>query len=179
MISEIDNKMYELMTEEQNFEFAYYIHNNYESIKVRLKNEFLIELKSELMKDNNEIIVKKNEEYVDYYEICYKYKKVKFYFQLEDNNIQYGIVLEHNGTKKKIKEIEFLFEKYLELDYNSTQNDSKYWLYQIEEEDFNEFSSLKKLLPKNRDVLINKYCKNIIKLINEVFEEIIKFEEKF
>lgn len=174
MTSEIEEKIYDLVTKNENFEFAFDIHSRFESIKERMIQEFwdllIISFKKKF--PNYKF---SNEENNDFnFEIFISsIKNTSFYINFEEETYQYGFGILHNGTKKNIKEIE---EKFINVlnEYSYEPENKTSWFYENNEEEFESSFGLKKILPKNRTLLIEKYIKDFEKMIESVQVTILK-----
>ncbi len=168
MTSEIEEKIYDLVTKNENFEFAFDIHSRFESIKERLIQEFwdllIISFKKKF--PNYKF---SNEENNDFNcDVSIKtIPNFTFYFLLDDNVYEYGFVFQHNGTKKQKNEAQDKFENILEeciLDFD----DKSSLFYENGKEEFNNLFSLKKILPENKALLIEKYINDFEKMTQSV-----------
>jgi hypothetical protein len=168
MASEIDDKKFELITRTENFDFAYDIVENFQSIKERLVHEFWDLLLKRFRNENPDCKIDDSlEQQVD---IKYKaFNDVTYYFSIIDDHFEYGIYFANNGSKKKIQELESFFKESFNEDMNDEEQKLSFF-YDIEDEDLDSLYGLKKLLPANRDQLIEKYIKDYQKKYKAIFK---------
>ena len=177
MVSIIDNKMYDLITKSENFDFAWDINERFISVKERLVEEFWNEIIA-YFKSNLEGFKIENEE-EQYVEFKSKsYNKLSFYLQICENQIIYGLLIYHNGTKKKKSEIESYFSDKFES-YIPYDNEKYFDFYETQTENLTTLDGLKKILPENRDKLIEMYFQDFKEMLTSkqiLFEEFEKSE---
>jgi hypothetical protein len=177
MASVIDNKKFELITRTENFDFAFDIYENFEMIKERLVLEFwdllLIRFKSEIT--NSKVTERQGTDHA--VDLTYKsLSNVTFYLGIYDSQFQYGIWFAHNGTKKKVQELEDLFKDRFEF-YEYNEKEKLSWFFESEDEDFDSLHGLKKLLPEHRNGLIDKYFEDFTKMYDSQIKAIIDYYE--
>lgn len=177
MASVIEDKTYELITKTENFDFAYDIYERFDSITERLIIEFW-----------NLLILKLKKELPDYkftdrnspnphFDITIKpLTKIMFYVGIYDSQFQYGISITHNGTKKKIQELEDKFKDVFE-EYEYNEKNKVSWFFENGEESFSTLFGLKKILPENRSILIDKYINDFKVMLESKRIEFTKYEE--
>jgi hypothetical protein len=166
MTTIIEDKIYELVTKKENFEFALDIHTHFDSIKERLIEEFWDLLILNFKTINSNFLITTT--VINYFEISIKnIPNILFYFNIDGNKFQYGFGVIHKGTKKTIEEINYKFEGILDLtEFEKEEKTS--WFYVEVEEKFNELFGLKKILPENRNILIDKYIQDFDKMVQSV-----------
>jgi len=174
MVSIIDDKKYQLITKSENFEFAYDLYNNFDSIKSRLIQEFW---------DKLSIMINKNLQNSDITEEgqCITFNtsslgKIIYYYWISQNRFEYGIEFNHNGTKKTVMNIEDNFIDLFEHKYDN-QKEKAYSLFHRQNEDFSKLSGLVKILPENRNELIEKYATDFKDMKNKLDNMLIEFEK--
>jgi hypothetical protein len=163
MESIIDNKMYELITKSENFDFAWDINERFVTVKERLVEDFWNEIVL-YFKRNLEDFKFINEER-HYIELKSKlHIKLEFILQIHENQIVYGLTTKHNGTKKKKSEIESLFSDEFE-DYTECDEGKSFYFYETEDENLTTLDGLKKILPEKRDKLIEMYFQDFKEML--------------
>ena len=176
MTTAIEDKMYELITKDENFNFAYDLSEHFESIKERLIKEFWDTLVLKFRKELLDYKVKEDNAYETHLDISSKsFTKVSFYVGVYESKLEYGISISHNGTKKKFRELEDIFSDIFE-GYDPEVHNKVSWFFEYGEEEFDSLFVLKKLLPENRDELINKYIHDFKKMIESKHEVFLEFE---
>lgn len=177
MVSIIENKMYDLITKSENFDFAWDINERFISVKERLVEDFWNEIIA-YFKSNLDGFKMENEE-EQYVEFTSKsYIKLTFILQIHENQIVYGISINHNGTKRKKSEIESFFCD--EFDScTDGDNDKYFYFYETQTEDLTSLDGLKKILPEKRGKLIEMYFQDFKEMLTSkqiLFEEFEKSE---
>lgn len=177
MTSIIDDKIYELITKSENFEFAYDIRQRFDEIQNRIWIEFWADFQYNLKNEYCNFYIKEvaeNEWAFDFYDK--KWKKARFYFNIDDNYLQYGIELDFVGNKKQFQQIRgFLSEIFINEEI-SEKND-KIWYYNNCDEKFETAHNLKMILPENRSKIISDYVSVFVRFAEKVIIEINNFEE--
>lgn len=175
MTSKIKDKIYQLITQADNFEFAYDLNSNFDSIKERIIDEFWEDVISSLKDRYSELIIKEESEEIKL--SSKKFKGISFFLGLYDyEDFQQGLCVEYNGTKKMQKIIE---DEFIDLfdDDMLDGKDSVFWFYETKNENFQELASLKKILPENRKTLIDKYISDFDRMYNTYLGKIIDFSQ--
>jgi hypothetical protein len=177
MATQIEDKTFELITKNENFEFAFDLHSRFDSIKERLIQDFWVQLVLKFKKEFHEFKFTDRQGVDQHAFMAIKtFRKVQFYIEINETCFEYGIAISHNGTKRKIAELE---ERFIELfdDNGNDDDENTYYFYENGEEDFTKLFGLKKILPENRSSLIDKYILDFKKLYDSKQNDLIEFEE--
>jgi len=177
MASIIEDKTYELITKVENFDFAFDLYSRFDSIKERLIQDFWLRLVLKFKNEYKEFNFKERPGVEQHaYMTLKSLSKVQFYIGIYDSEFQIGIAINHNGTKKKIQELEDRFNDLFEEKWNDEKG-KVIWFFECKEEDFSTLFGLKKILPENRDNLIDKYLLDFKILFESKQNELTEFEE--
>jgi hypothetical protein len=177
MASVIEDKLFELVTKSENFDFSYDIYERFDSIKERMVLDFWNLLILKLKKEFQDLKLLDRSGSNFHLDISHKSLKITtFYIGIYELQFQFGISITHNGTKKKVQELEDRFrDLFLEYEYNEKEKIS--WFFESEEEDFSTLFGLKKILPENREILLDNYFSDFKVMIDTKLEEILDFEK--
>lgn len=178
MTSIIDDKLYELITKNENFEFAYDISQRFAEIETRLWKEFWANFKNKLNGLNSNFQFNDFESGFDFY--IKKWKKSRYYLAInESNRMEFGVEIDFTGSKKQFQEIRnFLSEEFENDEY--IDNKANTLIYYINfNENFELIHNLKKILPENRDKLIEESVLIIERVVERIINEIDAFENGF
>lgn len=176
MASIIDDKMYNLISKSENFDFAFDLYERFDSIKERIIQEFWNNFISKLAAERRDFKFTDRNDQPFHYDLSIKsIKGIKLFVGIYDNQFQYGISITHKGSKKRIQELMIYFQDaFDEYDYEDKIKTS--WFFEVGEEDFNTLSGLKKILPENREVLIQKYLNDFNKMMDLKHKLFTEFE---
>lgn len=176
MASIIDDKIYNLISKSENFDFAHDIYERFDSIKERIIQEFWNNLILKLAAELRDIKFTERNDQPFHFDLSIKsINGIKLFVGIYDNQFQYGISITHKGSKKNIQELEEYFQDaFDQYEYDDKIKTS--WFFEVGEEDFNTLSGLKKILPENRDVLIQKYLNDFNKMFDLKHKLFIEFE---
>ena len=173
MESIIDNKMYDLITKCENFDFAWDINERFVTVKERLVEDFWNEIVL-YFKRNLEDFKFFNED-IQYIEFKSKqYDKLIFFLQVSDGDTSYGYIINHNGTKKKKSEI---ISYFCDILLKDDSNDNSLFFIETKDENLTTLNGLKKILPEKRDKLIELYFQDFKEMLTSmqiIFEEFEK-----
>lgn len=148
MRSIIDDKMYELITKEENFQFAYDVNGRFDSIKERVIQEFWEALYLKIREEYPEGEFIKFDLYEQALGFSIKSNRDLFFILgIENYKLYYGISVSHKGTKKKMQEINDQFNDLFEY-YEYDEDYKLFDFYDWAVEDFDSYSGLNKLLIK-------------------------------
>lgn len=172
MTSDIEDRMYELITKVENFKFAYDINERFDSIKERIIQEFWETLFLKIKEEFPEGNYTKFDLYEQAMGFSFQsYRDILFITGIENSKLYFGISVSHKGTKKRMQEVKDQFVDLFEIyEYDDEYKSSDF--YNWANEDFDSHSGLNKILIDNRDVLIDKYTRDfkvVIKSIKKTF----------
>lgn len=177
MNTKFDNEFYKFFIKKENFEYGYDIHKNFKPVILdRLYKEFWKILKHTIA-DNfkRKFEINEYEEWGFY--VCIKEWK---YFKLflgweEDIHISYSLVIETKNHKKISK---FIGANDLFSDLERIEN-SYYYRYDKDfDENFTELNSLIRLLPENRQELIDELIHYLEKFVSKYNKDVLILEKK-
>ena len=178
MASEIDDKKFELITRTENFDFAYDIFENFQSIKERLVNEFWDLLLKRFKKVISNCKITDRSDTKLAVDVTYKsLKNVNFYIGIYSDQLQYGIWFKNKGSKKNIHELELFFKDSFD-EYDPDEKKKNSYFFEVEDENLDSLYGLKKLLPANRDQLIEKYIKDYQKKYKAIFKLLSNYSNR-
>jgi hypothetical protein len=175
MDSIIDNKFFDLITKDENFEFAYDINERFENIRQKLWIDFFDDLRKKLKLEHNDFIIEKTDDW----EFVLSYRKwnvFKFYYNFKDDHIKIGILSNYIKNKKLFSEIDMCFREIMP-DFSVEINTEEFRYFIICDEDLSTLHGLKRILPENREKIISEYYLKFKRLLEDIQESIIKFEE--
>ena len=176
MNSVIDNKLFDLITRDENFEFAYDIRERFDSIKDKLWVDFWNDLQTKLKSEHGDF----NIEEISKYEFIFfqrKWKIFRFYFNLHSNCMEFGIGSNNVDYKNLFPEINESFQE-LRPDFEIFKENNELWYFMQCDDDVTKLQGLKRILPNNREKIISEYFDLFNKLLDDIQETIMKFEEK-
>jgi len=176
MNSVIDNKLFDLITKVENFEFAYDINERFESIKERLWEDFWNDLQKKLKSEHDDFMIEKTSDW-EFIFVQRKWKVFKFYFNLHSDYMEFGVGSNNADYKSLFPKISESFQDLLP-DYENEINKDELWYFMDCDDDVTKLQGLKRLLPDNREKIITEYYSLFKRLLDEIQETIIKFEEK-
>lgn len=176
MRSAIDDKMYELIIKPENFKFAYDINERFDSIKERVIQEFWELLILRLKKEFPEFSFKYKQGYNQYLEISdTSFRDFTPFVEIAQEQFHYGVSFYYNGTQKKMRELEREFGSlFLENDYNLKGKIA--WFFNYSNEHFDTLSGLNKILPENKDLLIDQYIREFKTMVQSIEKTIAERE---
>jgi len=170
MTSLIDDKLYDLITKTENFEFAFDIRDRFDTVIGRIYKEFWELLQKFLIDENKNYDIKNTSQW----EFIFKQKNWKhftFYFEWkDDDNFNFGFGF-YNTIKTKFKEINSKLE-----DFEFEQDENGLWFQTTFEENFTKLSGLKKILPETRNEIFVKLNSEINEFYKKLEDIIIEYE---
>lgn len=177
MASIIDNKLFELITKSENFEFAYDISERFENVKEQLRNEFWKGFQKKLKTEHPDFIIEEINNWYFHFRNR-KWSILSFYFSIYDvENMNYGIGSTNKRIKSKCPElVDDLKNKLLDFEVESEYDG--YWFCSYCSDNIKSLQGLKRILPDNRDKIITEYYNNFKKLLDDLNETILKYEDK-
>jgi len=176
MASIIDDKLFELVTKSENFEFAYDISERFESIKEHLRIEFWKEFQKKLKTEHPDFVIEEINSLYFHFKNR-RWSILTFYFSISEvDTMNYGIGSTNKRIKSKFPELiddlqNKLFDFEIESEYDG------YWFYASCSDNLKSLQGLKRILPDNRDKIIAEYYNIFKKLLDDIKETILRFEE--
>lgn len=176
MNSVIDNKLFDLITKIENFEFAYDISERFESIKQKLWDEFWNDLQSKLKNEHDDFTIEKISDW-EFIFFQRKWKIFKFYFNLDSDYMQFGIGSNNVNYKKLFPNINEKFQEILAA-YENEITENELWYYLKCDDDVTKLQGLQRILPANREKIISEYYGLFKVMLDDIYETVKNFEEK-
>jgi len=172
----IDNKLFDLITKEENFEFAFDINERFVSIKKRLLADFWYDFKAKLKIEHSDFIIENTSDW-EFIFFERKWKIFKFYFNLHSNSMEFGV---GSGNPDYINLFPQINERFQELlsDYENVINNNELWYFMSCDDDVTNLQGLKRILPSNRETIIMEYYELFKSLLVNIQEFITEFEDK-
>jgi len=186
-----NEKLYEFITEEENFLPFIELKEQYEIVRKKLLTDFWKEVEVELKKYKKS----KWEVWLDD-DVMKEYSKLGFYhkdyYREKDESRSFGIIFEHL-TDSVLYGLWFNRTANLQnLNFNSVCNDIKHlhvtwkagtsaWWFAARNEtgdNFDNSSDLVKILPKNREAVVKEYASLLISALEELFNTGMKYAKK-
>jgi hypothetical protein len=187
MTTVLEKKIYELVTKSENFEIAFEIHEKFGGVKEQLIEDFWQFLLKRVKNSFEEMIIEYNEADDENSIWLTPKKNYKNRFQSyciyfeESERIEIAIRIIDRLTNGKQK---IVLERYDELikskdmhSFNIQPDNGNTWFYKDFDEDFKKIHGLRKILPENRNALIDEYIKSMQSFIDETIEEVDEIEK--
>jgi hypothetical protein len=186
--------IFDFATMDENFEFTFEIGNNFELFRRKLISDFwdsVVRLLNGKVSELNGWIAWREDEVVkgagtiagiysmDYYSDEYDVSVSTSFCNWGDGRILYGVCFNKEVPTIKYDKIMSSAKKTIKGDWRFAPESWYYPVYKYTDENFNNYSSLRKILPNQKELLAEEYADNLIAAHKELYFLIDKFGIKF
>lgn len=183
-MDKFDQKIFDFLIQEENFEFAYEIYELFPEVRDKLIEDFWKSVKHRLQKLVNDTIWE-----VKFWESNFSAwwklglflnsgtEDIRVIYEKLQEKPYYGLWLDMETDElDRSKIIDYMSS--VEILQHRGGYDGKYWFGREEiGDDFQSYRTLKKILPKNREVTVNEYSQLLYEFAVELSDEVQKMSE--
>lgn len=179
-MDKFEKEIFEYLIKEENFSSAYEIYQFFPAVKEQLIEDFWKSVKESLesmVEDTNWEIEIYNDVFDTYSKMGMHLgkdlnKDIRIIFEKLHGDVYYGLWINHNSAKLNTNKI-FEYAADIEKLKGIEAPSNKYWLGLIKlNENFQNLHTLKKILPKGKENLVNEYSNMLFQFAEELKENI-------